>query len=367
MVIYMEMYPKLLINLKSIEKNAQILSSLCSSCGVSIAGVIKGAGGSLFISKALISGGCSQIGSSRVEQLKAVKDMDVSIPTMLIRIPMLCELPYVVRYCDYSLNSEEYTLRALDKQSSLMNTKHNIILMYELGDRREGAPTLKDLLRLARLVEYELTNLHLSGIGANLNCVCAIRPTIENMNLLANAAEKVEETIGRRLEIISGGSTTTLPMLYNGLLPKKINHLRIGEALIDNRDLEAYWDCHIPGLQSDCLSLQAQIIERNIKDTSPEGIQVLDAFGHKPQVKAMGPRKRAIIAFGKQDLGDPKQLIPKDPKIKVFASSSDHTILDIHECTKEYKVGDIVEFNLYYECMLFAFLSDSVQKKYIFH
>ena len=53
--------------------------------------------------------------------------------------------------------------------------------------------------------------------------------------------KEIEEKISRKLDMISGGSTTSLPLLFDDKMPEKINNLRIGEALIVGRDLIDYW------------------------------------------------------------------------------------------------------------------------------
>ena len=46
--------------------------------------------------------------------------------------------------------------------------------------------------------------------------------------------------------MISGGSTTSLPLLFDDKMPEKINNLRIGEALIvgrvSNRRCYEFWN-----------------------------------------------------------------------------------------------------------------------------
>ena len=56
---------------------------------------------------------------------------------------------------------------------------------------------------------------------------------------------------------------------------------------------------------------------------------------------------------------------PKDENIKVLGGSSDHIILDINDSKIDYKVGDIIEFNLDYESILFSTASEDVKKEYI--
>lgn len=182
---------------------------------------------------------------------------------------------------------------------------------------------------------------------------------------MCNAAELIENKINRCLNIVSGGSTTTLPLIVKGVLPKKINHLRLGESISNTQDLPMHWDCIIEGLDPNTFVLKAQIIELNYKPTYPIGILKFDSFGEAGYYEDNGIRKRAIIALGNQDVGDCFKLIPLDNDIKVLGASSDHTILDIHDCKNKYKLGDIVEFHVLYEPMLFSSLSKYVHKKFI--
>ena len=51
--------------------------------------------------------------------------------------------------------------------------------------------------------------------------------------------------------------------------------------------------------------------------------------------------------------------------ITVDGSSSDHVILDVTDAAQDVKVGDIIEFELYYQSMLYTTASTSVKKTYI--
>ena len=57
---------------------------------------------------------------------------------MLLRIPMLCELDDVARWCDYSLESERATLDALEEACARQGAVHKAVIMADLGDLREG-------------------------------------------------------------------------------------------------------------------------------------------------------------------------------------------------------------------------------------
>ncbi len=361
----MERYPVLEINLKKLYENTKIVTKLCRENGINVAGIIKGFGGIAEGAEEMAKGGCYQIGSSRIEQLKALKDRGLDIPLLLVRIPMMCEIEDVVRYSDICLVSEKETLNLLNAEAKKQNKIYGLVLMYDLGDLREGVFLKEELIELAEYVEYQLDNLYLEGIGSNLSCYGSVAPANENLSQLAEAAIEIEEKLRHKLNIISGGGTTTLPLMVRGGVPKKINHLRIGEGINNTQDLPLYWDTNIEGLDPDVFVLKAQIVELNEKPTHPIGQLMVNAFGDLPHYDDRGIRKRAIVALGNQDLGDSSRLVPRDKDMQVLGASSDHTILDIHDCKTQYKMGDIVEFNILYQAMLMTTLSDYVHKKII--
>lgn len=358
----MNMYPMLEINSQNLYNNTKVIVDICSNSNIKIAGVIKGFNGIPEIVDKMIKGGCEQISSSRICHLKETKERHLSIPTLLLRLPMMCEIEDTVRYCDISLNSEEETLIALNNEAKAQNKRHNVILMFDLGDLREGVFTYEELLHLSLITENKLENLNLLGIGTNLSCYGSVIPTIENLNRLCELAERVEKNIGRELEIISGGATTSLPLLLEGNMPKRINHLRIGDGIINPCDLIEDWEITIDGLNKDTFVLKAQIIEINTKPTYPIGELFLNAFNEKGQYVDRGLRKRAILGVGNQDLGDCLKLIPKDKGVTVIGGSSDHIIIDIDDSDIEYRLGDTIEFNVSYQALLFSTGSKYVNK-----
>ncbi len=361
----MERYPILEVNLKKLYNNTKIVIEICNKQGINIAGIIKGFGGIFEGALEMEKAGCSQIGSSRIEQLKTVKEKGIKVPLLLVRIPMACEIEDVVKYSDICLVSEKNTLVELNNEAKKHNRNYGVVLMYDLGDLREGVFTRKELIDLCEYVECELDNIVLEGIGSNLSCYGSVAPTSINLNELSQAANDIEEKLNRQLNIVSGGGTTTLPLLTRGGVPSKINHLRIGEGIINTQDLPIYWDTDIKGLDIDTFVLKAQIIELNEKPTHPIGELMVNAFGEHVHYNDRGIRKRAIVALGNQDIGDSSKLVPKDKDMIVLGASSDHTILDINDCKKNYQLGDIIEFNVLYQAMLFASLSEYIHKKII--
>lgn len=361
----MSRYPVLEVNIGKIYNNTRIVTGLCRNVGIRVAGIIKGFGGIPEGAEAMAEGGCIEIGSSRTEQLMAVKEYGVKADTLLVRMPMACEIPDVVRYADISLNSEKDALDALNEEAARQGKVHRVILMYDLGDLREGVFTEQELKDLALYAERDLESIYLEGIGTNLSCYGSVAPTQDNLGRLADAAGRIEAMLGRKLCTVSGGATTSVPLLVKEGLPAGINHLRLGESIINTQDLPLYWDCRIDGLDADTFVLKAQVIEVNSKPTHPIGRLMVNAFGESPVYADRGIRKRAIVALGNQDVGDCMKLIPKDKNMSVVGASSDHTILDIEDSLIDYRIGDTVEFNVLYQAMLMASISPYIRKEIV--
>jgi len=360
-----EMYPQLKINTRKIYENARDLVKYCHEREITISGVIKGFNALPEVVNEFIRADCAHIASSRIEQLIEIKKQGLDVCCMLIRLPMYCELENLVKYVDISLNSELCTLELINDLCKKNNKSHGVILMLDLGDLREGFIDESEIINAAIYVEKSLEHIELKGIGTNLGCYGSVRPTIENLSKLVAVANEIEKKTGRKLEIISGGSTTTISLLLEGKLPKGINNLRVGEAILLNRDLPDLWKVPVLNLHQQTFILKAQVVEIKDKPTYPIGELFIDAFGNLPEYTDRGIRKRAILAVGKQDFAMHDKLIPLLEGIEIIGSSSDHLIIDIENCEEKIDIGDILEFDMYYAPMLYLTASIGVKKVYV--
>jgi predicted amino acid racemase len=235
--------------------------------------------------------------------------------------------------------------------------------MGDLGDLREGFIEKEELVDVAEFVENELKNLHLAGIGTNLGCVGSVKPTKEKMDMLADWAEAVEAVIGRPLEIVSGGATSSLLPLLDGVMNPKVNMLRIG-AIAFIGPLEDLRTCYgreeADVLSDECFVLETEVIETNTKPTHPIGELGVDAFGKKAVYVDRGRRRRALLAIGRADYGDIDDIVPQLEGAEVMMASGDHTILDIEDCKEQLRVGDIVRFKIKYSALLRLSASENV-------
>lgn len=351
----MRQYPQLEFDLALLRSNADAVISRCRGMGIRVCGVVKGVDGLPEAARVLRAAGAEELGTSRLEQVAKCRAAGVPGPWLLIRIPGLTELPDVVALCETSLQSEWPTLLALEEECLRQNKTHRVIVMTDLGDLREGFWDKKELVDVCERVERELPHVHLAGIGVNLTCYGSTKPTPEKMNELVGLARQVEQRIGRKLEIVSGGATSSFTLVHWGTMPAGVNHLRIGEAILLGKDLQVDWGIHdMDYLRMDALTLRAEVVEVKDKPTYPIGEFAIDAFGRKPVYEDRGIRRRAILALGRADVGELESLIPREPGMTVIGGSSDHCIVDVEDCPRRLQVGDIVEFSLCYSHMLYA-------------
>ena len=351
----MRQYPQLEFDLALLRSNADAVISRCRGMGIRVCGVVKGVDGLPEAARVLHAAGAAELGTSRLEQVAKCRAAGVPGPWLLIRIPGLTELPDVVALCETSLQSEWPTLLALEEECLRQNKTHRVIVMTDLGDLREGFWDKKELVDVCERVERDLPHVHLAGIGVNLTCYGSTKPTPEKMNELVGLARQVEQRIGRKLEIVSGGATSSFTLVHWGTMPAGVNHLRVGEAILLGKDLQVDWGIRdMDYLRMDALTLRAEVVEVKDKPTYPIGEFAIDAFGRKPVYEDRGIRRRAILALGRADVGELESLIPREPGMTVIGGSSDHCIVDVEDCPRRLQVGDIVEFSLCYSHMLYA-------------
>lgn len=345
-------YPRLDIDCGKIYHNAQFLINQLSLKNISVTPVTKAFLGHPVIAQVLVDAGATMLADSRIENLQQMTESGISIPKMLIRTPMLSEVTAVIKYSDMSLNSEVEVIQRLSHVAEQQNCRHDIIVMVELGDLREGVMPNRVIDFIREIIS--LPNITLKGIGANLACRYGVSPDNQNMKVLSDLADGIEATFGIGLEIISGGNSASVNWaLKTGLT--RVNNLRIGEAIFLGCEPLEYEN--IKGLHTDAISLTAEVIESKIKPTLPWGNRGLNAFGEKESVQDRGSVSQAILSLGRQDICVSGLKVPDG--IKITSSTSDHLVIESSQ--KPLLIGETVTFGLDYSALL-----SSMSSRYIY-
>ncbi len=347
--------PRIEISLSQIRDNARILSKLYEQKGISLMGVSKAVLGNPLIAQAMIQGGVKFIADSRIENIQRMKTAGIKTRFVLLRTP-LSQAESIVKNADISLNTEIETIKALAHYAHLHNRIHEIILMAELGDLREGILPHNFSEFIKKVLSF--SPIKIIGIGCNLACYGGIKPDSDNMGQLSTLAKAITKEFQIDLEIISGGNSANYQWYQSTKTLDHINNLRLGESILLGR--ETLYRMAIPELHTQAFQLVTEVIESKDKPSLPYGKICQNAFGDFPIFDDRGIHRRIIIALGRQDILV-SGLTPLTD-LKILGASSDHLILDSNN--NNLKVGSEVNFNLDYGGLLAAMTSPFIHKQF---
>jgi predicted amino acid racemase len=338
-----------------VRHNVGAIVQFCAACGIQVAGVTKACCGHPEVARAMLAGGVRLLADSRLGNVRRLRQAGLDGPVMLLRLPALSEVEDVVALTQISLNSQVETVRALSHAARAQGVSHQVVLMVDVGDRREGV--MPDRAHATARDMLALPGIELVGIGTNLRCIGGVLPTQENTQLLVDVAEEIERSLGLRFDVVSGGQTTSLMLLQSGEMPPRVNQLRIGEGMLLGYDSASNWS--LPGMHRDAFTVIGEVIEVITKPSLPAGTIALDAFGRAPHWEDRGLRRRAILSMGNQDLRT-DGLRCRRSGATVVGASSDHLIVDVTDASPPVRLGEELEFTPDYAALASVMASRQV-------
>lgn len=349
------------LNSTKLKHNFTFLNTLFQNNSIEWGVVTKLLCGNKLYIQELLNLGVQEIHDSRVSNLRAAKQLDPNITTCYIKPPAKRSIKSIVTYADVSLNTELATIKLLSAEAQKQNKTHKIIIMIELGDLREGVLG-EQLLDFYEQV-FNLPNIDVIGLGANLNCLSGVMPSTDKMIQLCLYEQLIEAKFNRRIPFVSGGTSVVIPLLLTKQVPKGINHFRVGEMLYFGNNL--FTGEPMEGMESDVIKLYAEIIELSTKPVVPIGQLEANPSGEVFEIDPNDYGKtalRGILDLGLLDIST-EFLIPCDKGISISGASSDMLIVDFENADKDYQVGDLVEFNLKYMGALGLLNSNYIEKR----
>lgn len=282
------------------------------------------------------------IGDSRISNLKVIKEIRPEIVTIYIKPPAINQAKNVIKYADISLNSSYETIRELDIQAEKQGKIHRVIIMIEMGELREGV-VRENILNFYEQV-FQLKNISVIGIGTNLGCMYGVEPTFDKLIQVSLYKQLIEKTFGVKLEVVSSGSSITLPLVSMNKIPKGVTHFRIGEAAF--LGVSPYDNKKFRNLSTNAFTFEAEIVELKKKEVVPDGNIGEGAIGVTADYNQLQYNEsyRAIVDFGELDV-DHTNLLPKDKAINFIGTTSDMTVYDVGQKNIKYKVGHQLHFS----------------------
>ena len=363
--------PCIKINLNKIADNARFINDRCAQSGISVVGVTKSILADINIAKILKKSGIKIFGDSRLLNLQKLRTyFGYGQELVMLRTPMLSECEALIEICDTSLQTELETVQLLSRICSRKKITHNIIIMIEMDDRREGINPA-EVLEFFDTVYASYKNINIIGLGTNARCISKKKPALKSIENLINLRNKIKEIYNYRVPLISGGNSSLWKYISSGTLPGEVNQVRMGEAIFIGNETSGYEK--IEGLHDDSFVLESEVIE--VKEKK-------------------GEIYKAILALGLQD-ANCRHIKIENPCYEIVGQSSDHTVLELKKefhylknssssfntiseynhfknsninnmaSLMELNVGSIVRFKLDYFGLLSSMTSPFVIKKYI--
>jgi len=310
----------------------------------------------------------NSVGDSRLTSLKNLRAVNPNIRTIYIKPPAKIYSDEVVKYADISLNTSFTTIKALNESAKKAKKTHQIIIMIEMGELREGIKRT-DILSFYEKV-FMLSNIEVIGIGSNLGCMYGVAPTYDKLLQLSLYKELISAKFNKELKYISGGTSITLPLINQKAIPKDINHFRIGEAAffgvspLDNKQFE--------DLSTNTFEFSANIIELEEKKIVPEGVISDSNIGETADYddNDIGETSvKAILDFGLLDV-DKKDIESFDDDLTFVGITSDMIVVDIGsnrnaEGKKKYNLGDKIKFKPNYMAVARLLNSKFIDKRLV--
>lgn len=348
---------------KKLEENYTFLDKKFKEQGISWAPVTKLLCGNTLLMKEVLKHKPKEVCDARLSNLVLVKELDPSIETVYIKPPAKEIIEDVVRYADASLNSSFTTIKEISKEAKKQDKIHNVVIMIELGDLREGIMGERLLDFYSKV--FELPSIKVTGLGANLNCLYGVMPSEDKLIQLSLYKQLLEAKFNVTIPWVTGGTSVVMPLLMNNRLPKGINHFRVGETLYFGADLvggETF-----EGMHDDVFKLYAQVIEITEKPKVPIGNLEANPSGETYEIDENDygqTAERMIVDVGLLDLST-DFVKPVEKGLTISGASSDMLVIELGDDAKNYKVGDFVEFEMKYMGALRLFNSDYIEKRVI--
>ena len=344
---------QLIVDIEKLKYNIDYISKYAVAKQLELVGVVKGISAFPEVIEEFSKGGVTKIGISRLETAKWALD-NLGLRSICMTLPSIKNSKEIVKMFSLSLNSELEVIKALGKAAQEQSIIHDILLMVDVGDLREGIMPDNVLNIVKEILNIKSSGIKIKGIGANWGCCCGLLPDRDNLMILPSLADDIESKFGIKLDTVSVGGSILLEWMKHNELPEKINQIRIGEAIMLGNiptinKIE-------PNLNQNIFLLKGEVLEIKEKPSFPKGEIGFNALGHKLFLEDKGVRKRAIVNIGAVDT-NPAEIKSIHKNAEIITFNTDYTIIDVSDCEIAFKPGDTMLFSLNYNSLTQCLMS----------
>jgi predicted amino acid racemase len=340
--------PKIVFDTGALAENSRRLRLWASAISLDILPVLKAVSGFKPAVETLQGAGFARFGLAKADE-DGTGFLSRQSKT-LIQLTALSGASTTVSGFGRSLESSPEVLRALDQMAGAVGLIHEILLMVNLGDNREGLEPseVADVLDLA----LALPNLKFRGFGAILTCLGNKLP---DRSLFADLRSLIELSASRGVfdPVLSLGGTVMFNFVdQEGRGP--ITELRLGDPFL--LGIDVYRRASLPGgpWRRDVCLLEAEVVETS----------------RRPRADGSGLADRALLDCGRFHVGHVQSgasgYPPLDgleclwPGAVIVGATAGYLVLDLSNCPERPKVGETVSFRPGYWAIAQSFMNPGV-------
>lgn len=360
--------PSITLHLEALEHNIRLTRRLCRLWGCHMLPVLKMVACHPVAARLMYQAGFESVGAADVDEPDLFGPAPEGRKT-LINIAPPSRADDVVRRFQRSAASSLEGLTALETAAARAGLPHDVLLMLDIGDLREGvpAPRAGDLAEAIRHRGFR--HARVTGVGVNLGCLYGTCPDGENMALLRRTVNDMETTLGRPLEVISLGGSIFLDWFARqgrapDFGPGRRVEFRAGDPLLLGYDLYRGQDFPEAGFRRDVFTLEAEVVECHERDIEPPRHSVRNGQGLRLVPECLGRRRRALLDCGRLHTVV-EELTLDFPGAEIVDFSGNYAVLDITDCPAPPGIGDRVTFRPGYWAVARAFRTPAVLKRFV--
>jgi len=348
------------IHLDKLRHNISSIRDICRQAGVKPVWVTKGCNAHPQILSLLAEVPGEIVGIVRPSHLERARKIYPG-KLMMVQLPDHDQASAIGVSPDIWLVSAPAHAKMIADHAKRQGRLQELILMVDVGNHREGVVPERTLSTAETLMTNE--GISLIGLGTTVGCYGGYKAGLADLEKLVTIASETEERLSCRFHTLSVGSgSMLLRLVEQGVIPERINQLRIGAAVFVGE--EPPTKRAIPGLFQDVFVFQGEVLETSLKPAIPNGTTGTDAFGKKLVFENNGLRRLCILNFGLLDV-DSYDLTPLTRGLRIIAAASNYTICDTTDCDSQPTIGDHLEFRMAYSSMARAMASGEVKKTFI--
>jgi predicted amino acid racemase len=342
--------PKIVVNVEALAHNAGLVGPILNKYGLAVLPVLKEVASHPAVTAEVMKFGFDRFGYAEIEEpfLFTHSPPAGRDGRTLIGLTPPSKAARVVEVFKRSFQTMPESLEALAGAAGGLGLEHEVILMADLGDNREGLPPEE----MGQLLDLALTHssLKTAGFGVSLACLSHKTPTDSELEKLKQLKALFRSRRVEQPAVSVGGSVFW--NFLDQIPPGLVTEIRLGDPFLLGKDIYRHLPLAGGVFRTDVFVLSAEVVE--VKTVSANGT----AKERRTRVLCEMGRFHTSLGSNSANLD---HLSCEKPGSIVVGLTAGYIVTDITDCREPVKVGEYLKFCPSYWAVAQAFRNPLVQ------